>query len=316
MCPNGAMGSDFSALDAELEALGAGSAVDALSIARSYAGTASVLFDAQVFVQPATGAAPAAALSDIDDALQALDGETSGLHAGRAFQGSSPSSIFPRMGPVSSGERLRPPTSEEIVLPDPMTRDQGDASGELSLDGSSPRSGSFTLDGVGILPGNRDDTIETTEEELLEADVDLLDASATAAPIIGSVPSALFDMSAPANSEAQREADAAFAELFAEATRQSAMPGSNQHDAPASVEDTAIFDSGGIDFVENLDQSAALADSVAAEELDSAEFEIITDNDSDEDAFSVPSSTPPAHASQAPEKRPSFLGRLFGRKEE
>jgi hypothetical protein len=321
VCPNGSMGSDFSALDAELDTLGAGPLVDALALAGTYAGSL-------------------AAMSDIDAALGELDADGAALRAKSAVYGSLarassdggnelPTFLAGRSGlrarsepPRLPAERAssRAPESEEIVLPDPVLRDNANESGELSLDTGTPRSGSFSLDGAETPPGNRDDTIETSEEELGDADVDLMDLQSEAPPTLGQsrerIPASLFDLEAPAMGKGQEESDAAFAALFAEATKQSDMPPLHSQPPPAYTGDTELFDTGGLGFVENLQQSAAIADSIAAEELDSAEFEIVMDDD----AHSIPPSMPPPHPSQLPsqppEKRPSFLGRLFGRKEE
>lgn len=309
------MGSDFSALDAELDTMGVGPAVDALSLAASYAGNL-------------------ASLSDIDTALGELDADGAALH-----QRVAKSAVVevPSFSAGVSGERAtsfvasRTPQSEEIVLPDPLPRSraelraEADKSGELLLEPGKPRSGSFSLDGASILPGNHDDTLETPEEELAEADVDLLDLRPESTPMTGAArdarPGSLFDTRASAapggagrfdatsESTAQAESDAAFAELF-EATRPGALPTPRHSLPPPAFEDTEIFDSGGLGYVENLEQSAAIADTISAEELDSAEFEIVMDDDH------APPSIPPPHPSQPPEKRPSFLGRLFGRKEE
>jgi hypothetical protein len=318
VCPNGSMGSDFSALDAELDTLSAGPVVDALSLAVSYGGNL-------------------AALSDIDSALGELDADGVALHQRVAqsasvdvpdflagVSGERDTSFFGSRAdePRASNFRSRDPKSEEIVLPDPLPRsraelrDEADKSGELLLESGTPQSGSFSLDGDGILPGNRDDTIETSDEELAEADVDLIDLRSESAPMMGTsrerTTAALFDVDASAaEDDAQHESDAAFAELFADATRQDAMPVPRHSLPPPAFEDTEIFDTGGLGYVENLEQSAALADTIGAEELDSAEFEIVMDDDT-----RSPPSVPPAHPSQPPEKRPSFLGRLFGRKEE
>ena len=61
-----------------------------------------------------------------------------------------------------AARRPRADESKEIVLPDPVlgsraeartsTQRKKDQSGELPLDGGAPRSGSFSLDGAGILP--------------------------------------------------------------------------------------------------------------------------------------------------------------------
>jgi len=324
------MGSDFSALDAELDALGAGPVSDALALAATYAGNL-------------------AALSDIDAALGVLDHGFDGDGAAQRVRAAHEASAeLPNFLAGISGERAarrpRADESEEIVLPDPMEgsradprasaqRQKANESGELALDGDgprgSPRSGSFSLEGAGILPGNRDDTIETEEEELVEADVDLMDLRSESTPMFGMAeqPSApLFDLTAPSDAQAQEEADAAFAELFADATLRSheeePRASTGQHNSPATLhsqpppahqEDTEIFDSGGLGYVENLEQSAAIADSISEEELDSAEFEIVMDDDAGEPS---PPPHPSQHPSQPPEKRPSFLGRLFGRKEE
>lgn len=306
------MGSDFSALDAELDTMSAGPPVgDVLSLAVSYAGNL-------------------AALSDIDTALGELDADGVALHQ-RVAQTAVVD--VPEFSANVSGERAtsfasRTPQSEEIVLPDPLPRSraelraEADKSGELLLDPGKPRSGSFSLDGAGILPGNRDDTLETPEEELAEADVDLLDLRPESAPMTGAARDgrgSLFGAEASAarmgrydaatEGRGLAESDAAVAELV-EATRPGALPAPRHSQPPRAYDDTEIFDTGGLGYVENLEQSAAIADTIGAEELDSAEFEIVMD---DEDTAP---SVPPPHPSQPPEKRPSFLGRLFGRKED
>jgi hypothetical protein len=312
------MGSDFSALDAELDTVGVGAAsVDVLSLAVSYSGNLT-------------------ALSDIDAALGALDADGVELHQRVAASAivEVPSFVASSSGELVSGEHAtslggsRSLESEEIVLPDPLPRtraeqrEAADKSGELSLDTGTPRSGSFSLDGDGILPGNRNDPLETPEEELADADVDLLELRPESAPMTGMAKehsaAPLFDAAgrvgrAEAESTDRGESDAVFAELFAEAGRQqSAAPAPRHSQPPPAYDDTEIFDSGSVGYVENLEQSAVIAETVGAEELDSAEFEIVMDDDT----RVSPPSVPPVHPSQPPEKRPSFLGRLFGRKEE
>ena len=113
-----------------------------------------------------------------------------------------------------------------------------------------------------------------------------MDLRAESAPMLGMPLAAECTVAVrpqrPSDADAQEEADAAFAELFADAARQSNIPATLHSQPPPApyADDTEIFDSGGLGYVENLEQSAALADSIGAEELDSAEFEIVMDDDS------------------------------------
>ena len=131
--------------------------------------------------------------------------------------------------------------------------------------------------------------------------------------------SALTELARDADARSDRAADAAFAELFEEATRQSSLPIPNLPPEPPLEEDTEIFDSAAFARAEQIEDEP-IEDAFTAEELDSSEFDVLVDTSVDTSvarhvSSSSSSSTPP-RPSQAPEKRPSFLGRLFGRKAE
>ncbi|MET0282898.1 MAG: hypothetical protein ABW352_00450 [Polyangiales bacterium] len=162
----------------------------------------------------------------------------------------------------------------------------------------------------------RDITMDAVDDELLEAEIDDMRPEAT--PLANS---ALFDMSAPANADAEQEADAAFAALFAEATRQSSMPSVSErepsddtevfHTSELSLDPAALHNS--VPYpAANEDVEVELEPGFHDETLDSAEFEIVNDVVTD----ARPANSPSGRPSRPPEKRPSFLGRLFGRKEE
>ena len=302
MCPNGIMGSEFSALDAELDALAGGPPVDALLLAQSYAGTSF-------------------AIADVDAQLHELD-------ADRKLESRAPSAPpLPRFRRSSTPPSLRAPASEEIVLPEPV-RDEPrtrDGSGELALPGKAgaSRSGSYSLEAVNRKGSSRDITLDAYDEELMEADASMFEL--TGDPGTEKRPS-LFDVKPSDNAEAQREADAAFAELFADASRKSSLPSPRSSSLPGPRssqvpeqynDDTETFDTSALVRVEQAGLSADADDlgiDIMAEELDSAEFEIVLDND--EPAEPAAATAAPREERTEPEKRPSFLGRLFGRKEE
>jgi hypothetical protein len=302
------MGQDLSALDAQLDALSPAPAFDVLALAKGY-------YDGVL-----------APLREVDDALSALEEGVPQL---------------PTPEPVS----------EQIELPEPM-RDGSlieESTGMHALDPASSRalefeaeaeppitarhdvepltgsndfklreSGAFT---VSKLPLRRDDsrdiTMEPVDEELIEAELEEL------RPESAPIANALFDLNAPANAAAEQEADAAFAALFAEATRQSSMPSVSE---PEAADETEVFhtselalDPSSIEANVPFELPPPANESEAEvepgfhdETLDSAEFEIVNDVVTD----ARPANSPSARPSRPPEKRPSFLGRLFGRKED
>jgi hypothetical protein len=299
VCPNDAMGSDFSALDAELDALGTGVSGDALALAASHG-----------FGAEALPARPA--LSAIDEALTQLgqDVPSVDLHV-IANQRPLPDLTQPHS---------RAPASEEIVLPEPVLRDFGaalaDQSGELPLD--AHRSGSFPLpepafDGSGA---------HAEDQVLLDAELDELLEMTAESSLLGDG-SQVHDTDPPGSAARDGAAHAAFEALFAEATgRRSSLPSARFSHAPAPLDDdTDTFDSSILAFAEESQNGVPVLDDSLTEtfnvdELDSAEFQIMPSaNDSRPSSPAFASSQPPP-ASEAPEKRPSFLGRLFGRKED
>jgi hypothetical protein len=310
------MGSDLSALDAELDTLGAGPTVDVLQLARTYAGVLASSDEAVALELTSVDAA----LSELDSAAVAMSQKRHAERAERVerVRRSTTPPPLPSRRAVAESQRAEAasPQSEEIVLPEPVVQAPGElGSGELPLHNAS-RSGAFSVEHASKKL-NHDDTVEPFDDELVESDVDMVefshgapanrDTSGDARESQRSSP--LFDLNAPNNVEAQQEADAAFAELFADATRHSNMPSSENNQAPEQYnDDTETFDSSALSFIES--NASASAGTVNDEELDSAEFEIVMDADG-ESAPSVPA----PRASEA-EKRPSFLGRLFGRKED
>lgn len=311
------MSSDFSAFDAELDALAAGVI------------SGSGLADAFLL--------GARELADIDDLLDELARDVRSLPArARPFQ---------------------PPASEEIVLPEPVAREAPSLdSGEISIEAKTPRSGSFALDEAAHhAPHGRDDTLEILDDSELSVEPEPAslfepaprdsderafprEVAAAATPSVratavehseraahGSAqpPAALFER-ADAQFELESESadahdgDAAFAELFADARRQSSMPSpEQQHTEGDPAEDTETFDSS----VLGLEPARNIEHALAHDDLDSTEYELVLEGDvkleDDVKEEAVPPSEPPParRPSQAPEKRPSFLGRLFGRKE-
>lgn len=320
------MRSDFSALDAQLDALSPSPAFDVVALARGYAGALDAVNS----------------LNSVDDALGALEAGLPEL----------PQLPAPNPNLVQRLEEVR----EQIELPEPIREpmtvyglefELADAERPITarhdaepLEGSkgfqTRESGAFTVydeksphDSAvtnaprrrSAAPRRRDDshdiTMEPMDAELLEAELDDLTLTPEAAPL-GGGPGSLFDLHAPANAEAELEADAAFAALFAEATRQSRMPAGGGSEA---ADETQVFSA---EAAASDPHSASLLPSKAGagddgdqsepgfhdETLDSAEFEIVND---------VVTDARPANAasqSRPPDKRPSFLGRLFGRKDE
>ncbi len=353
MCPNGTMGSDFSALDAELDQVGAGPEVDAVALANQYAGDLQVslargapgeelaavdsaLAELGAKVEPveahgseqapaARGSARAHAAGPRDAAREpALAAATTGSELAddtEAFLRDAPSgevrdapsyeagdepsyeagdeppaSLVPPPSsvlPPSSAPGPGPLESEEIALPEPVVRPRSDeASQELPLD-LAPRSGSFALDDEGAQASGRDLVPAATSE-----------------------PPAPTTMPAPTLPDEDEEGERAFAALFDEVTKQSSIPSPSASAELPDIEDTEIFDSAA--FARALQGSRDPLDlqdevELSVEDLDSAEFEVMTETAVAQP--SPPSSTPP-RPSQPSEKRPSFLGRLFGRKEE
>lgn len=272
------MVADFSALDAELDQLGAGPAVDAAALASSYAGTTD-------------------RLSDIDAALSALAVDVrvdAAVALAQPYVANVPSSL-PPPPTTRPAERL---DSDEIALPNAMPRVGNDESGELPLDGVTPQSGSFALPYEEALPSA---DVAFAEDLTFEADVDEL-IEMPAAPLSP----ALFERR-DRESEPDHAAEADFAALFPEV---SIEPGPE-----VSYDDTEIFDSSALEFDAGKPKpKLEPIENAFTEELDSAEFEIVME--STESGTQATPSTVPPHPSQPPEKRPSFLGRLFGRKEE
>lgn len=307
---------DLSALDAQLEELSPPPGFDVLALAETYAGKLGPL-------------------SSVDQSLNALEEGVASVRA-----------------PVLRTPRDDASVPQRIELPEPL-RDAllvEEPTGTRTLDEASTRglefeaesepsvrahhdvepltgSNDFELRESGAFevsessPPRRDAlhdiTMEPVDEELLEAGID--DMRPEASPLVNG---SLFDLSAQASAEAEQEADAAFAELFAEATRQSSMPSVSQTD-PA--DDTEVFHTSELALdpdalQENVPYSAAdhadddieIEPNFHDETLDSAEFEIVNDVVTD----ARPSASPSGRPSRPPEKRPSFLGRLFSRKEE
>ncbi|HEY6881099.1 MAG TPA: hypothetical protein VI299_23900 [Polyangiales bacterium] len=321
----------MSALDAQLDALGPAPSFDVLALARSYAGAID-------------------ALSAVDEALATLE-------AGVSLP--APDAIARDAAPVIAE------SAEQIVLPEPL-RDAllaEEPTATSTLDEASARvlefeaepdapitvrrdnapalreSGAFTVTHLTPRDDSRDITMETVDEELIEAEID--DMRPEAAPLGGPAGS-LFDTAAKVDAAAERQADAAFAALFAEATRQSSMPStaepdnSGQNDLfessalsidpgsislnPRSIDPLSLKPSVPYDLAvtkpasrrPEVDGEVELEPGFHDETLDSAEFEIVNDVVTDGRGSEAPNARP----SRPPEKRPSFLGRLFSRKDE
>lgn len=300
------MGSDFSELDAELEALASGTVPDALALAEHYA-------------------AELGALADVDEALEALSMDV------------PPSPFSMRGGDFSSsGASSRPPASEEIMLPEPMTAlVREEVSGEIPVPGSAPRSGSFALqvqpdeDEVDeMAPVDEMPPVDELAPEQLDSEALQVDEEPQAGEALFTPAEAQFELDARgADANRESEADSAFAELFAEATSQSSMPSGPHGSAPPSREsdapgpallapqedDTDIFDTRALGLEEEAAAEGLRTEALEADEIDSAEFELVADA---EDALPAAASSRPTPRSERPEKRPSFLDRLFGRKED
>jgi hypothetical protein len=228
------------------------------------------------------------ALSEIDQALNAL---ATGLDT----ELPSPARAFTIPPPRSA--RPPDPDSAEIALPVQVRAADDEQSGELPLDEVEvPRSGAFALppDTIGPSgePVTEDLTFETDLEDLVE-----LDDAERAAFEPGRI------------SETDRRVDAEFAELFSDPSG----------DLPLSAyeDDTEIFDASALAAIKAKGELEPIENAFNAEELDSAEFEIVMDASEERAHESATSAIPPlTSGSTPPEKRPSFLGRLFGRKDE
>lgn len=249
------MGSDFAALDAELDVLGAGASVDVAAVATAYAGDLSVL--------------PA-----IDAALAEL---------GRDVAITTPASLVPR-----AADFLLPPGSHELEI---HTSEYGRA-----------------------LPDHAEEitthhNVVMLDDAVLDAEVDeLVQITPESAPL-GNFSNALFDLTSVETLE--HDPESAFSSLFDEVTKRASPP---SRPAPRNEEDTEIFDSGALALEDTRASVGPIEAAFGAEDVDSAEFEIIADA---ETRKSAPAPANAAHpSSQPPEKRPSFLGRLFGRKDE
>ncbi|HEX5660737.1 MAG TPA: hypothetical protein VFX59_26270 [Polyangiales bacterium] len=307
---------DFAAFDAELDALTPAAGFDLLALAESYAGKLGTL--------------PA-----VDDALSALE-----VGVPVATQEVSEQIELPE--PLRDALLVEEPTGmhtlDDLLTRGETARIEAASARALQIDAEEEQPITARHDVEPVAGGNdfemresgaftvskshhprredsRDITMEPVDEELLEAEIE--EMRPEAAPLANQ----LFDLNAPANVEAEQEADAAFAALFAEATRQSSMPSVSEQE-PA--DDTEVFHtselvldpsvlSAGVPYpAANTDVEVELEGGFHDETLDSAEFEIVNDVVTD----GRPANSPSGRPSRPPEKRPSFLGRLFGRKEE
>jgi len=314
----GAMRSDFSALDAELEELSPGAVVDALALASSYSGDLS-------------------ALGQIDAALSEL---------GAGVESTTASGSTPLPPGFDDIDLVMRPSYEQLP---PAVHDEARARAP-SPDTAAADSGAFVRDAA---PDSQE---VSTQHDVVMLDEDVFDADAEelveitpeAAPL-GNFGSALID--AP-HFQADREANAAFVALFEETTQRSPRPSNrppaNDADAmreaegeptrrasvrpgPASERprstaerppptEQAIraaaqrFDGGTLQLDDAREGIIPIEAAFGGEDLDSAEFEIPGEPTIPRKVN--PKSSAPPPASQPPEKRPSFLGRLFGRKDE
>lgn len=307
------MGSDFAALDAELEALGGEVAGDALALAAAYA-------------------PPLPDLAQVDRALSELDGDRPAL---QVVSTASLASSATADDPASRDEQLAFPRSEEIVLPEPVSREEleAEASREIPLDEPTPRSGSFALPSSSVDAAD-DDALIDEIDETIELEMEEDEAPQAAPPMFerprprddqaAGSPSRertrqQFDLEEP-RASGDVDADSEFAALFAEATRQSNMPSADDRSGLARLddsgfnpldEDTETFDTSVLGFADE----PPVTDAIARGDLDAAEFQR-GEQAAPGHGATLTSSAPPPRPSQPPEKRPSFLGRLFGRKED
>ncbi|MET0343885.1 MAG: hypothetical protein ABW252_22920 [Polyangiales bacterium] len=293
------MAEELSALDAELDRLGVEAVADSATLhglANSYAG-------------------PLGALSDVDAALNALavGVDVSAVSASRVLPMPRVSSQPPPPPPLRSAippeppravessapppASMRPanPDSGELALPAPSD-DLSEHSGELPLDaGDAPESGAFALPPDALGP----DEPVTEDVSFVDADIEeLVEIDAAGQPVF---------VDPGRISEADRLVDAEFAELFSDATGEPPLG--------YGEDDTEIFDSGAIAAIKAKGELEPIENAFNAEELDSAEFEIVMESSNDDRPHESSTSSIPS-ASTPPEKRPSFLGRLFGRKDE
>ncbi len=321
MCPNDLMRPDLAALDAQLEALSPAAGVDVLALAETYAGKLG-------------------SLSSIDEALGALETGVPVVPTLEAIEHEASHRIeLPE--PLRDALTAEEPTGAR-TLDAAATAGLGETETralEFDADGDEPitarhdveplagsndfkmrESGAFTVTkSNNVRPAarreeTRDITMEPIDAELLEAEID--EMRPESAPLANS---SLFDMAGPSDDDAEAEADAAFAELFAEATRQSSMPSVSEGE-PA--DDTEVFHTSELALDPDAlranlppvhdDDEIEVETGLHDETLDSAEFEIVNDVVTD----ARPANSPSGRPSRPPEKRPSFLGRLFGRKED
>jgi hypothetical protein len=389
------MGFDFSALDAELAALGTEPA-DVLQLAAQFAGSLTSLADAdQALSELEQGvavfrAAPRLELTRLpepepDHAPLELAEEELTPDDAREPAPSIPPPNEPRLIEVS-GHR---PESGEMALPEPVKRPPEDPiSGELALvDSEPPTSGSFALPANDAeedlspvftsdlpssplqprserplhqsgAPGPSGSTpmanVRTYSEgpelhvgELSDEDDDpdtaavfaAFDEAPNGAPSGETRLKGLSDLpSAPEG----RDPDAEFDAIFSDATSPSGLPtrgfGLGDEEAPSAEELLT-----GLETVmshgepEPEDQTEVMTlgtigaaipivkdDNPFDDELGSSEFEIVLDEGTPEEPAEAAPSKPPKRSPPPPlppsgstslDKRPSFLGRLFGRKD-
>jgi hypothetical protein len=381
------MGFDFSALDAELAALGTEPA-DVLQLAAHFAGSLSSLADADRALSEldqgiavARPAAPRLELTrlpepETDHVPLELSDEELTTHEVDAPP--MPLAGEPRLLELS-GHR---PESGEMALPEPVKRPPEDPiSGELALvDSEPPTSGSFALpanDGRAAEedlspvftsdlpsipaqprserpPPAASGGVHTYSEgpELhvgdLSAEDDDPDTQAVFAAFDGppspapSGETRLKGLSDLPAAPPGRDPDAEFDAIFSDATSPSGLPtrgyGGGDEEAPSAEElltglETSMSD--GEPEPEDHTEVMTLGTLGAAipivkddnpfdDELGSSEFEIVLDEGAPEEAAPAAPGKPPKRSPPPPlppsgstslDKRPSFLGRLFGRKD-
>jgi hypothetical protein len=295
---------DLSALDAQLDALNPPAGFDVLALAEGYAGKLGPL-------------------PSIDDALQALEVGVPIVSSPSMAAVSEPAHdtqpVAEPNGTSVSIAAVAPPPLEFEADSEPPIGARHDVEPLAGGNHFETReSGAFSVSTPYVPPReeSRDITMDAVDEELLETELGSMRPEGT--PLANN---ALFDLNAPANVEAEQEADAAFAALFAEATRQSSMPSVSE---PEPADDTEVFHTGelaldahalqeGVPYpAQDNEEEIELEPNFHDETLDSAEFEIVNDVVTD----GRPANSPSGRPSRPPEKRPSFLGRIFGRKDE